>query len=284
MTPSTLLVRVAGPDALGQPVTPPKGRATLVCERLGETVIFAHSDVPGIWSCFGRGRFRRLSYRLDGVVMEFDRVAHFARPVVTVIAAEDALETPYAFDELSFDEVERIDRLAWENENQEVFPAFAERAQEALQEALYERAPAYEADEPGAFIRDGWLDRLVPSDSDLYDSALERYGNRCAITGLPLSMPGGFREGFVVPAHFRGAVPRAVCDVMPITGTLAFCYAHGLVAATEGLTLWLHPLLPLEIATLVGELNPSGRLNVPEAPQDWPRPELLRRHLGEAQA
>src|SRR5690606_15207501 len=179
--------------------------------------------------------------------------------------ADDALKTPYALEEVSPDERARIERLARESVKEGAVPGFAERMETMLPDgSVSSAAGAHQACNP-----EDWLDRVVPSSAVLHGAALERYRNRCAITGLPLGMPGGLREGFVVPLHFSGVAPRAICDVIPVTGTLAFCYAHRLVAATDGLALWLHPLLPWEIAALLRELNPAQRLNVPEAPADW---------------
>ena len=280
MARSTLLVRIAEPADLGLPVVVPGGAAALVGGRLGETVILAHSDAPGIWFCVGRARFKRLVHRAGAVLMEFDRVERFEAQVASIVDAGDAFGAPYAFEEVPPEEMARIEGLAGGALHAPAAPSFAEDGQAPFADAPV--GPAKTASP--LFDPAAWLDRVVAPGSDLHALARERYRNHCAITGLPLSLPGGLREGFVVPVHFGGSSPRALSEVMPLTGTMAFLYAHGLVAATDGLALWLHPQLPAEIAALVAELNPAMRLRVPAEPGDWPLAALLGRHLAEARA
>jgi putative restriction endonuclease len=103
------------------------------------------------------------------------------------------------------------------------------------------------------------------------------YDNRCAVTGLRLMNGGGRPE--VQAAHIQAVEdqgPDSIRNGLALSSTIHWLFDRGLLAVANDLTiLKAKNQLPAEVERLI---NPSGQLNLPVDPSQWPHPAFLSFH------
>lgn len=104
------------------------------------------------------------------------------------------------------------------------------------------------------------------------------YRSRCAMSGLDLRNGGGRPE--VEAAHIRPVAhggPDWVRNGLALSGTLHWMFDRGLLSVADDLTILVsHNKVSLE--TVERLIAPTGVLDLPENPRDWPHPAFLAYH------
>jgi putative restriction endonuclease len=131
---------------------------------------------------------------------------------------------------------------------------------------------------PAARLRAQVLMNRVVRDRNFRRSVLRAYGERCAVTGLRLINGGGRAE--VEAAHIRpveAAGPDIVSNGIALSGTVHWMFDRGLLGLGEDLTIRVSRQAN-DADGVKGLINPTGRLILPKATNDRPRPEFVLWH------
>lgn len=241
---------------------------SVVRERMDEKVALGASDVPGIWTILAIGKISGLWRRGDHVHLHISDITTLAVPVEAVTAGDrraDFESRPYAIDVLDQEDMARV------------FGRVEVYQQETVPRVLAAAESVWTNASDG--VLHGGL-HLKPQGARFFYGVAVAYRWRCAFTGMSqASLDGGAREGVVLglddPFELRDGPPSGGLFV---SGTIAFCYRHGLLAIGDEYDILRHPELGAQLRILLEMVNPKALLFLPNDQENWPDLSAARRH------
>lgn len=237
----------------------------IAAERVGEDVVFGHSDVPGIWMAHACGRFDDWTQQEDGILLRFSDVRSLPDPVTIVTEGDPESDwqfRPYLVDTLFAQDMARLRR-----------PVFEQSSVTPMATAA-EDQPSFRA---GRIV--GGLQFAV-QDETFFHNVAAAYSWRCAISRVRQSSIDGLaQEGVVIGveepyARDSGAENQGLF----LSGSFAFAYRHGLIAIGDEYELLRHVELDARMRMFLEISNPTALLHKPDSPEHWPSLEAIRRH------
>lgn len=238
-------------------------------ERAGEFVVLGRWDAMGVWQWLAVVRYSEvIPWAQNGLLLVCTDINELPSRAVGITGSYGEAE-PYNLDEIQAVDLDRLRATAVADEDKSSGYGFSEGGAEFAADMSVL---------PSASPTPAWFGDLGEGDESAYGHIGACYAWRCAITGLQLhSESGAWREGVAVPALRPELIrPIAVSEGLYLSRTVAFCYAHGMVAITGDYEIWCHPAaLPEEVARAIRALNPHLRLHLPSRHEHWPQRGLL---------